>query len=57
MRLLLAEDSPELGPRLKTGLERHGYAVDLAADGPGAELQADTVAYDAVILDLGLVEV
>lgn len=54
MRLLLAEDSPELGPRLKTGLERHGYAVDLAADGVSAELQADTVAYDAVVLDLGL---
>jgi DNA-binding response OmpR family regulator len=54
VRLLLAEDSPDLGPRLKTGLERHGYAVDLAADGPSAELQADTVAYDAVVLDLGL---
>ena len=54
MRLLLAEDSPELGPRLKTSLERHGYAVDLAADGVSAELQADTVAYDAVVLDLGL---
>ena len=54
MRLLLAEDSPELGPRLKTSLERHGYAVDLAADGVSAELQADTIAYDAVVLDLGL---
>jgi DNA-binding response OmpR family regulator len=54
VRLLLAEDSPELGPRLKAGLERHGYAIDLATDGPSAELQADTVAYDAVVLDLGL---
>lgn len=54
MRLLLAEDSHELGPRLKAGLERHGYAVDLACDGPTAELQADTVTYDAVVLDLGL---
>ncbi len=54
MRLLLAEDSPDLGPRLKGSLERHGYAVDLAADGTSAELQADTVTYDAVVLDLGL---
>lgn len=54
MRLLLAEDSPDLGPRLKSALERQGYAVDLARDGPTAEVQADTVTYDAVILDLGL---
>jgi len=54
VRLLLAEDSPDLGPRLKAGLERHGYAVDLACDGPTAERQADTVTYDAVVLDLGL---
>jgi DNA-binding response OmpR family regulator len=54
VRLLLAEDSPDLGPRLKSALERQGYAVDLARDGPAAELQADTVTYDAVILDLGL---
>jgi DNA-binding response OmpR family regulator len=54
VRLLLAEDSPDLGPRLKSALERQGYAVDLARDGPTAEVQADTVTYDAVILDLGL---
>ena len=54
MRLLLAEDSHDLGPRLKSALERQGYAVDLACDGCAAELQADTVTYDAVILDLGL---
>jgi DNA-binding response OmpR family regulator len=54
VRLLLVEDSPDLGPRLKAGLERQGYAVDLAVDGASAELQADTVTYDAVILDLGL---
>jgi DNA-binding response OmpR family regulator len=54
VRLLLVEDSPALGPRLKAGLERQGYAVDLAVEGVSAELQADTVAYDAVVLDLGL---
>lgn len=54
MRLLLVEDSPELGPRLKAALKRHGYAVDLACEGAAAELQADTVRYDAVVLDLGL---
>jgi DNA-binding response OmpR family regulator len=54
MRLLLVEDSSDLGPRLKAGLERQEYAIDLAVDGASAELQADTVTYDAVILDLGL---
>ena len=54
MRLLLVEDSPDLGPSLKAALERQGYAVDWACDGAAAELQADTVTYDAVVLDLGL---
>lgn len=54
MRLLVVEDDPPLGERLRTRLVAEGYAVDLARDGiDGAHLGA-TEPYDAVILDLGL---
>jgi DNA-binding response OmpR family regulator len=54
MRLLIAEDDPELGPRLRERLVRAGYAVDLAANGVDAAHLGVTEPYDAVILDLGL---
>ncbi len=54
MRLLIAEDDAELGPRLRDRLVREGYAVDLAADGVDAGHLGATEPYDAVILDLGL---
>ena len=54
MRLLLAEDDPVLGQRLKQDLTRAGYAVDWATDGIDAEFQGREEPYDAVILDLGL---
>lgn len=54
MRVLLVEDDAELSARLKRELQRHGYAVDLAEDGVDAEHLGDEIAYDAVVLDLGL---
>ena len=54
MRLLVAEDDAELGPRLRERLVRAGYAVDLAANGVDAAHLGATEPYDAVILDLGL---
>lgn len=54
MRLLLAEDDEELVAGLKPALERAGYAVDLATDGVFAQLCADAIDYDLVLLDLGL---
>lgn len=54
MRLLLAEDDPELGPALKRRLDQAGFAVDLCENGVDAEAMGDTEPYDAVILDLGL---
>lgn len=54
MRLLIAEDDAELGPRLRDRLVREGFAVDLAADGVDAGHLGATEPYDAVILDLGL---
>ncbi len=51
-RLLLVEDDLKLAHTVQRGLERAGYAVDLAHTGD--EALADTAArdYDAVILDL-----
>ena len=54
MRLLLVEDDPILGPRLRHDLRRAGYAVDLVDNGIDAQFQGEEEAYDAVILDLGL---
>ena len=54
MRLLLAEDDPTLGPRLKQDLKRSGYTIDLVENGIDAEFQGKDSCYDAIILDLGL---
>lgn len=54
MRLLLAEDDPMLGPRLKQDLKHAGYTIDLVTNGIDAEFQGKEQCYDAVILDLGL---
>jgi len=54
MRLLLVEDDATLGPQLREALRRHGYAVDLCADGIDAEARGDLEPYDLVVLDLGL---
>lgn len=54
MRLLLAEDDEALVAGLKPALERAGYAVDLATDGVFAQMSAESIDYDLVVLDLGL---
>ncbi len=54
MRVLVVEDSPELGQQLLQRLHGEGYAVDLAADGEEGQFLGETEPYDAVILDLGL---
>ena len=54
MRLLLAEDDPDLSRQLKSFLEDAGYAVDASLDGEDAHFLGETESYDAVILDLGL---
>jgi len=54
MRLLVVEDDLILGPQLQTGLQRAGYATDLATDGIEAEIQGKLEPYDLVVLDLGL---
>jgi len=49
---LLAEDEPKLALAVSRGLQRKGYAVDVAGAGDEALLQARVYDYDAVILDV-----
>ena len=51
-RLLLVEDDLKLAHTLERGLEREGYAVDLAHTGDEALARADAREYDAIVLDL-----
>ena len=54
MRLLVVEDDAKLARALERGLQREGYAVDLADTGDDALSQATTNDYDAVVLDVML---
>lgn len=54
MRILIVEDEPTLGPKLKSTLEQAGYVVDLASDGEDGHFLGSTESYDAAVLDLGL---
>lgn len=54
MRILLVEDDHRLNQSLKLSLVDEGYAVDSAYDGVEAEAFAETVGYDAIILDIML---
>lgn len=52
MRLLLAEDEPELSHALVTVLKRNNYSVDAVFDGQGALDYLETGIYDGAILDI-----
>src|SRR3954469_15701104 len=54
MRVLLVEDEPSAAHVLAKGLREQAYAVDVAADGESAIVQAGTTDYDAVVLDVML---
>lgn len=54
MRILLVEDEPVLAEQVKSALERAEYVVQHVAEGHEALYQGKEIAYDAVILDLGL---
>jgi len=54
VRLLVVEDSPNLGRDLREALTRDGHAVDLAADGALAKQFLSSYDYDVVVLDLML---
>lgn len=54
MRILLAEDDPQLGDGLMVGLRQAGYAVDWVQNGIAADLALKNEGYDLLVLDLGL---
>ncbi len=51
VRVLVVEDEHKMADLLKRGLEREGYAVDVAASGEQAMWAGTELAYDAVVLD------
>lgn len=54
MRMLVIEDERDLANAIKKGLEREGFAVDIALDGNEGCYLAEIHAYDMIILDLNL---
>jgi DNA-binding response OmpR family regulator len=54
MRLLLAEDDPEMAGFIAKGLRERSYAVDVASDGERALYDAEVNSYDLAILDVRL---
>ncbi len=54
MRLLIVEDEPDLLASMAQALREEGYAVDTAAEGEDGLFKAESVDYDAIILDVML---
>lgn len=54
MRLLIVEDEPDLLASVAQAMEEAGYAVDTAADGEEGLYKAESVDYDAIVLDVML---
>lgn len=54
MRILLVEDSVRLRRTIAAALRRSGYAVDEASDGDEGLWLAQSVAFDALVLDIML---
>jgi two-component system OmpR family response regulator len=52
MRVLVVEDSVKMATLLRKGLEREGYAVDVACSGQEAIWMASEHDYDAIVLDV-----
>jgi two-component system OmpR family response regulator len=56
MRILIVEDEPDLQTALARALRDEGYAVDTAANGTDGLFNAESVDYDAIVLDVMLPE-
>ena len=54
MRVLIVEDEPDLRSGLKRALRDEGYAVDTADNGADGLFNAESVDYDAILLDVML---
>lgn len=54
MRVLVVEDEADLADAVQVGLQREGYAVDVAYDGATAVEKISYTDYDLICLDLNL---
>ena len=54
MRILVVEDDKKIASFVVNGLKQSGYAVDHAADGEDGLARAQTISYDAVVVDIML---
>ena len=54
MRILVVEDDKKIASFIVNGLKQSGYAVDHAADGENGLFQAQSISYDAAVVDLML---
>jgi len=54
VRLLVVEDDLKVANLVQRSLIREGHAVDVVHTGPDALWMAGEVAYDAIVLDIGL---
>ena len=54
MRILLVEDDPKLSAVLRQGLKEHGFAADAARNAHEGLALAESVEYDAILLDVML---
>ncbi|MFA5367552.1 MAG: response regulator transcription factor [Dehalococcoidia bacterium] len=57
MRILVVEDEKDLAEAIALGLQKQGYAADIALDGEEALTILEVNAYDLVVLDLNLPKV
>ena len=54
MRILVVEDDKKIASFVVNGLKQSGYAVDHSSDGEDGLFRAQTIAYDAAVVDLML---
>lgn len=54
MRILVVEDDKKIASFVVNGLKQGGYAVDHSADGEDGLIRAQSIAYDAVVVDVML---
>jgi two-component system, OmpR family, response regulator len=54
MRVLIVEDDPKMAGLLRRGLVDEGHAADVAGSGDDALWMAQSVEYDAIVLDVML---
>lgn len=54
MRILVVEDDKKIASFVVNGLKQSGYAVDHSGDGEAALIEAQSVPYDAAVVDVML---